>query len=101
MWWWQSPDSVDRDSEVLVRQVLDRFEPVVEDLLRLRDQWDLEIQLGLVVWMNGSLETAEDGHVYGNVPTPALAFSKETVARLARLNCGFDVDLYVSVPADE
>ncbi|WP_183407935.1 hypothetical protein [Nocardioides marmoriginsengisoli] len=38
---------------------------------------------------------------WADVPTPALAFSHETVELMAQLGCHLDVDQYVGAPDDE
>lgn len=99
VWWWETPERAGPDSEALVREVLDTFEPVVDALVNASADWGLELVLGLVIHMNGTIEI-DNGSPWADVPTPGLALSLETVERLARLRCHLDVDQYVSAPED-
>lgn len=101
LWWRQTPDRDEVDSEAMVLAVLDMFEPVAKEMAQCRAEWDLQIAVGLVVHMSGVIESGDDGELWADVPTPALAFSLETLGRLARLKCSLDIDQYVSAPDHE
>lgn len=94
-WLWATPERDERDSEVLVLEVLEMFEPVAGTLAQIRSERGLDLTVGLVIHMFE--EQAAGG---GWVPTPALSFDARTVSRLAALGCHLDFDLYVD-SADE
>ena len=100
VWWWQTPDRQAVDSEVLVCEVLDLFEPVAQASEDAAAATEIDVVLGLVIHMIGDINT-EDEEPWADVPTPALALSRETVERMAKLGCHLDVDQYVSAPDDE
>lgn len=100
VWWWQTPDRREVDSEVLVREVLDRFEPVAHVVREAAGTTKLDVVLGLIIYMIGEIQL-EDDEPWADVPTPALALSRETIERIGRLGCHLDVDQYVSAPDDE
>lgn len=94
LWWWETGDQVERDSERLVVQVLEKFEPVAGQLGQAKIRWGITLAVGLVVTMY--VEAHEvDGAIEVAAATPALFFSAETLSRLARLGASLDADLYV------
>jgi len=98
MWVWQTVERVEHESELLVQEILDFFEPVAGALAEAVARWGLEFQVGLVISMYGSIEQDPDGRPGAVVSTPALYLSPRTLSRLAALNCGLDVDTYVIAP---
>jgi hypothetical protein len=98
LWIWETPERVEHDSEVLIREVLETFEPLAGQLSEARSGWDLELQIGLVISMYGSIEVDPDGTSGAVVSTPALYLSPETLRRLTALGCALDVDTYVIAP---
>lgn len=100
IWWWQTPDRPEVDSEVLVCEVLDRFEPGAQAIREAADQTKLDVVLGLIIYMIGDIKVDGD-EPWADVPTPALGLSRETIERIAQLGCHLDVDQYVSAPDDE
>jgi hypothetical protein len=98
-WQWSTPQRIEFDSEVLVREVLDTFDPADTELARVRTTWGLELVLGLVVHMYGAAVT-DEGESWTEIPTPGLALSLETLQRLTRRGCDLDIDQYVHAPRD-
>ncbi|MEV5966206.1 DUF4279 domain-containing protein [Kribbella sp. NPDC051952] len=98
VWWWETPERVEWDSEALVLEVLDAFEPVAEQLAEAVRRWGLTLVIGLVTSMYGVIQADSDNEIGLDVATPALAFSAETLRRLGRLGASIDVDLYVIAP---
>lgn len=96
LWLWQTQERQEVDSEALVCEVLDRFEPVAAQVIeQARAAVEVDVVLGLIVYMIGDINT-EDEAPWADVPTPALALSRQTIARMAKLGCHLDVDQYVS-----
>jgi hypothetical protein len=95
MWMWETPERVEPDSEVLVREVLERFEPVAGRLAEAGTRWGLSFQVGLVISTYGSTGLEPEGTPGAVVPAPALYLSSETLRRLSALDCALDVDTYV------
>ena len=93
VWWWQSETQVDPDSELLVKQVLDTFEPVADRLDDAKARWGLKLEIGLVVSMFLAKRGAEPAHTFA--ATPSMAFTHETLSRLTRFGASLDADLYV------
>lgn len=98
LWTWETPERVERDSEVLIREVLDTFEPLAASLTEARSRWDLDLQIGLVVSTYGPTEVDPDGIRGAVVSTPGLYLSPETLRRVAALGCALEVDTYVVAP---
>lgn len=99
VWWWETEEQTTRDTEAVVIEVLDRFEPVLQQLGDAKTELDLHLVLGVVISMYGVIETDPDGEVSADAATPAFALSVETLQRLGRLGADFDVDQYVFAPA--
>lgn len=97
-WVWQTVERVEHDSELLVQEILDIFEPAAGQLAEAGARWSLEFQVGLVISMYGSIEQDPDGTPGAVVSTPALFLSPATLRRLSALNCALDVDGYVIAP---
>ncbi|MFG1911667.1 DUF4279 domain-containing protein [Kribbella sp. NPDC048928] len=98
VWWWEGRERVERDSEALVLEVLDVFEPVAEQLAEAIRRWGLTVEIGLVISMYGVVRTDSDNEIGVDLSTPALAFSAETLRRLVRLGATLDIDQYVIAP---
>ena len=98
VWWWETRERVEWDSEALVLEVLEVFEPVAEQLAEARRRWGLTMQVGLVISMYGMIQTDPDNEIGVDVSTPALAFAMETLRRLVRLGASLDVDQYLIAP---
>jgi hypothetical protein len=94
IWWWETAYQVGRDSEAMVLQVLDVFEPLVKRLDEAKARWGVALELGLVVTMYVATQVA-DGVPEVVAATPAMALSAETLGRLAGMGVSFDADLYV------
>ena len=101
VWWWETDERVETDCERVVTEVLDTFEPVATQLIEMQQRWSLDLVLGVVINMSGTLAEADDGTTWADIPTPALSFSRETMARIAALNLHLDIDQYISAPDDE
>jgi hypothetical protein len=97
-WMWETAERVEHDSELLIQEVLDTFEAVADELADARARWSLDLQVGLVISMYGSIEADPDGTSGAMVSTPALYLSPETLRRLAELGCALDIDSYVIAP---
>jgi hypothetical protein len=97
-WMWETAERVEHDSELLIQEVLDTFEPVADELADARAGWSLDLRVGLVISMYGSIEADPDGTSGAMVSTPALYLSPETLRRLAELGCALDIDSYVIAP---
>lgn len=97
-WIWKTAERVEHDSELLIQEVLDIFEPLAGRLAEARAEWGLDVQVGLVISMYGSIESNPDGSSRAVVSTPALYLSPETLRRLAELGCALDIDTYVIAP---
>lgn len=97
-WIWKTAERIEHDSELLVQEVLDTFEPLAGQLTEARTRWGLEVQVGLVISMYGSIEAAPDGSSGAVVSTPTLYLSPATLRRLADLGCALDVDTYLIAP---
>jgi hypothetical protein len=97
-WMWETAERVEHDSELLIQEVLDTFEPVAAQLAEARAGWNLDFQVGLVISMYGSIEADPDGTSGAMVSTPALHLSPKTLRRLAELGCALDIDSYVIAP---
>jgi len=98
LWMWETPERVEHDSEVLIHEVLDTFEPLAGQLSQARSDWGLEFQIGLAISMHGSIEVDPDGTLDAVVSTQALYLSPETLRRLTALGCALDVDTHVIAP---
>jgi hypothetical protein len=97
-WIWKSAERVERDSDLLIQEVLDTFEPLAGQLAEARAGWGLDVQVGLVISVYGSIESDPDGSSGAVDSTPALYLSPETLRRLAELGCALDIDTYVIAP---
>lgn len=100
VWWWQTETQSDPDSERLVKQVLDTFEPVAERLDEAKERWGLTFEIGLVVWMYLAKRGDEDD-TDAFAATPSMAFTRETLSRLTRFGASLDADLYVDEIASD
>jgi hypothetical protein len=100
LWLWQTPERQEVDSEALVCEVLDRFEPVARVIEQAAAAVKVDVVLGLIIYMIGDLNTADEAP-WADVPTPALALSRATIVWMTKLGCHLDVDQYVSAPDDE
>ena len=98
LWSWETPERVERDSEVLIREVLDTFEPLAASLTEARSRWDLDLQIALVISTYGSAEGDPEGTRGAVVSGPALYLSPETQRRVSALGCALEVDTYVVAP---
>ena len=58
-------------------EVLNTFEAVAVQLASARAGWGLDLQVGLVISMYGSIDMAPDGASGAVVSTPALYFSSQ------------------------
>lgn len=90
-WVWETPERDERDSEVLVLDVLDALEPVATELAAIRAAYDTNLVVGLVIHMFEQPDSV--GRWF---PSPALGFDASTISRVAVLGCHLDVDLYVT-----
>jgi len=97
-WMWTTPERVEHDSELLIQEVLDTFEPVADELREARARWSLDVQVDLSISMYGSIEADPDGSSGAVVSTPAFYLSPETLRRLTGLGCALDIDHYVIAP---
>ena len=97
-WMWETAERVEDDSERLVQEILDKFEAVAVQLATARSRWGLDLQVGLVISMYGSIQVDPDGASGAVISKPALYFSSQTLSRLSELGCSLDVDTYVSAP---
>ncbi len=97
-WIWETAERVEHDSELLIQEVLDTFEPLAGQLAEARAGWGLDVQVGLVISMYGSIESDPDGSSGAVVSTPALYLSPGTLRRLTELGCALDIDTYVIAP---
>lgn len=97
-WMYETADRVETDTEVVVQELLDKFEPVARELREGRTRWGLDLQVGLVISMYGAIQIDPDGATGAVVATPALYFSPRTLARLTELGCSLDIDTYVVAP---
>jgi hypothetical protein len=97
-WMWETAERAERDSERLVQEILDKFEAVAIQLASARSRWGLDLQVGLVISMYGSIEVDPHGASGAAVSTPALYFSSQTLRRLSELGCSLDIDTYVCTP---
>jgi hypothetical protein len=97
-WTWETAERVEHDSELLIQEVLDTFEPVASQLAEARAAWSLDLQIGLVISMYGSIEADPGGTSGAVASTPALYLSPETLRRLTALGCALDIDTYVIAP---
>jgi hypothetical protein len=97
-WMYETADRIEPDTEVVVQEVLDRFEPVAPELREARTRWGLELQVGLVICVYGSIRIDPDGATGAVVASPALYFSPRTLGRLTELGCSVDIDTYVKAP---
>ncbi|WP_353952142.1 DUF4279 domain-containing protein [Knoellia sp. S7-12] len=96
-WMWSTADQVEVDTEVLIREVLDNFEPMAK-VDEARGRFGLEFKMDVVIEMYGHLDIEPDGTTGAVVATPALYLSPGTLLRLTRLGCGLDIDTYVIAP---
>lgn len=94
-WMYETVGRIEPDTEVVVQEVLDKFEPVAPELREARTRWGLELQVGLVISMYGSIQIDPDGATGAVLATPALYFSPPTLGRLTELGCSVDIDTYV------
>ncbi|KYH44062.1 hypothetical protein AZH51_04790 [Branchiibius sp. NY16-3462-2] len=97
-WCWITAKSSTADSETVIIDLLDTFEPVRQALLRASAERDLSVQINLVISMYGEVVVGGDGQSWIDIPTPALGLSVETLRRLASFDCGLDVDQYIIPP---
>lgn len=97
-WICETADRVEHDTELLIQEVLDKFEVVAGELAEARAEWGLDIQIGLVISMFGSIQVEPDGTTGAVVSTPAVYLSPQTLSRLTELGCSLDIDTYVIAP---
>ena len=97
-WMWETAERLEHDSERLVQEVLDTFEAVAVQLASARSGWGLDLQVGLVISMYGSIDMAPDGASGAVVSTPALYLSSQTLRRLSELGCSLDIGTYMITP---
>jgi hypothetical protein len=81
----------EHDTEVVIRELLDVVEPRAEGLARARQMFGLDAQIVVAVEMHGH---SDDGR--GDVGTPALSLTAETLHRLAQLDVSLDIDQYIA-----
>jgi hypothetical protein len=97
-WMWETAERVEHDSELLIQEVLDTFEPVAGQLAEAQAGWNLDLQIGLVISMHGKIEEDPDDTSRVGVSTPGLYLSPDTLRRLAEIGCALDIDNYVIAP---
>ncbi len=97
VWSWRLDSRIEVDAEAMIEEVLATFEPIAEALSRARSGSSLDLTLGLVIKMYGTIELEEYGP-WAAVSTPALSLSTSTVNRLAVLGFALDIDQYVIAP---
>jgi Domain of unknown function (DUF4279) len=98
IWWWETDDVADADSEAVIGVVLDTFTPRADAVREACRRWGVAAHVGLAVSMHGEHQTEEDGSIDVIVDKPGLSFGRETIERLATLGASFDVDQYVLIP---
>ena len=97
-WVWETAKRVEHDGELLIQEVLDTFEPLADQLAEAQARWGLDVQVGLVISVYGTIQADPDGSSGAVVSTPALYMSPGTLRRLTELGCALEIDTYVIAP---